>query len=229
MSAPTGPLKDLKKILRQAQDNVPVSTVTPAPLGKHPRFIDYFPKVRPTQGLSELDRHQFKRAVHDVRPLPANTQAHIERVRPRPIPLFSQADELAALDASRLAVAPSPRNTDLGLDFEEDQTYLRAEVNPDMLRKLKRGVFVTQAELDLHHHNQDEAHQALGIFLAVAKQKGQRCVRIIHGKGYHSFQKEPVLKSKVRRWLQLREDVLAFCEPKEYAGGSGAVLVLLSF
>jgi DNA-nicking Smr family endonuclease len=64
-------------------------------------------------------------------------------------------------------------------------------------------------------------------FMRVARIKAWRCVRIIHGKGLSSHQKIPVLRSKVRRWLQLKDEVLAFCEPRPHGGGSGAVLVLL--
>ena len=60
-----------------------------------------------------------------------------------------------------------------------------------------------------------------------ARAEDWRCLRIIHGKGLSSYQKIPVLRSKVRRWLQLKDEVLAYCEPRPNGGGSGAVLVLL--
>jgi DNA-nicking Smr family endonuclease len=52
-------------------------------------------------------------------------------------------------------------------------------------------------------------------------------VRVIHGKGLGSRNREPVLKAKVAGWLAQREAVLAFCEAPPRDGGSGAVLVLL--
>jgi len=51
-------------------------------------------------------------------------------------------------------------------------------------------------------------------------------VRIVHGKGLGSRQREPVLKGLLRKWL-LREEVLAFSQAPAAQGGSGAVLVLL--
>jgi Uncharacterized protein conserved in bacteria len=54
-----------------------------------------------------------------------------------------------------------------------------------------------------------------------------RCVRIVHGKGLGSRNREPVLKGKLRKWLPLREEVLAFCQAPATQGGGGAVLVLL--
>ena len=85
-----------------------------------------------------------------------------------------------------------------------------------------------QAELDLHRHTIEQAHAALAVFLAEARSHGWRCVRIIHGKGLSSPNREPVLKGKVRRWLTLRKEVLAYCEAPRHSGGSGAVLVLLT-
>ena len=84
-----------------------------------------------------------------------------------------------------------------------------------------------QSEIDLHGHTTDEAHDALADFLADARQHGYRCVRVIHGKGLTSPQREPVLKGKVRKWLSHWDDVLAYCEAPRHAGGGGAVLVLL--
>jgi DNA-nicking Smr family endonuclease len=36
-----------------------------------------------------------------------------------------------------------------------------------------------------------------------------------------------VLKGKLRKWLVVRDDVLAFCQAPAADGGSGALLVLL--
>ena len=84
-----------------------------------------------------------------------------------------------------------------------------------------------QAELDLHGYTTDEARDVLADFLYEARQRGYRCVRVVHGKGLTSPNREPVLKGKVRLWLTQRDEVLAYCEAPHHAGGSGAVLVLL--
>jgi DNA-nicking Smr family endonuclease len=49
----------------------------------------------------------------------------------------------------------------------------------------------------------------------------------VHGKGLSSPHREPVLKSKVRRWLSQWDEVLAYCEAPRHGGGGGAVVVLL--
>ena len=84
-----------------------------------------------------------------------------------------------------------------------------------------------RAELDLHRLTTEGARDALADFLFEARQRGDRCVRVIHGKGLTSPNREPVLKGKVRKWLAHWDDVLAYCEAPRHAGGGGAVLVLL--
>ena len=61
--------------------------------------------------------------------------------------------------------------------------------------------------------------------MSEARAGGLRCVRVIHGKGLTSPNREPVLKGKVRRWLARVDDVLAYCEAPLHAGGSGAVVI----
>jgi DNA-nicking Smr family endonuclease len=50
---------------------------------------------------------------------------------------------------------------------------------------------------------------------------------VVHGKGLGSPGKEPVLKSKVQRWLVQKKEVLAFVQAKPSDGGGGALVVLL--
>ncbi|HET9576845.1 MAG TPA: Smr/MutS family protein, partial [Usitatibacter sp.] len=84
-----------------------------------------------------------------------------------------------------------------------------------------------QDELDLHGLGADEAALATAAFVAAARRRGLRCVRVIHGKGLRSPGREPVLKRRIRRLLTRRDDVLAFVEPRAAHGGGGAVVVLL--
>jgi DNA-nicking Smr family endonuclease len=213
--------RDLNKALVNPQ-----SPQKPLP-AESERFSDL---IRPWTELkppSEDDRALFRKAVADAAPMTQTARAMSSATKPSPHPKQRVADELAALAASQLAINPSPMSWDIGADIEDDQSFIRAGVNPDLLRKLRRGQWSLQAELDLHGHTQDDAHTALSDFIREARAADWRCVRIIHGKGLSSHQKIPVLRSKVRRWLQLKEEVLAYCEPRPNGGGSGAILVLL--
>ena len=191
------------------------------------RFADYFKSWSDYKAPDLADIALFREAVKDAAPLEKNDRADTSRPKPKPHANHHHADELAALEASQLAMYPSPMSWDIGADIEDEQSFLRGAVSPDLLRKLRRGQWTIDAEIDLHHHTQDEAHEALTEFMRKARITGWRCVRIIHGKGLSSHQKIPILRNKVRRWLQQKDEVLAYCEPRPNGGGSGAVLVLL--
>ncbi len=162
-----------------------------------------------------------------ITPLPADNRVRHPRFKPAPIPEQFLADEADALHASRTLSLDD--DWQAGSDLEAEQSFVQSGLRRDMLTDLRRGKWKIQAELDLHHHTSLEAHAALLDFFALAKKQQWRFVCIIHGKGLSSPGREPVLKNKVRRWLQKRVEVLAYCEPPAQRGGSGAVLVLLAF
>jgi DNA-nicking Smr family endonuclease len=166
-------------------------------------------------------------AFADVTPLPPPTRARLESARPAPIPRQRIADDRDALEASKYGAEPAPHSWDIGQELEAEQTFLRRGLGTDVLAKLRRSHWSVQAEIDLHGHITTEAHDALADFLVAARQRGLRCVRVVHGKGLTSPNREPVLKGKVRRWLAHWDDVLAYCEAPRHAGGGGALLVLL--
>ncbi len=146
---------------------------------------------------------------------------------PRPVPHHTLADERDVLDDVQVRRQPAPQTWDTGQEFEHEQTFVRAGLGPDIAGKLRRGHWSVQAELDLHGLNTDEAHDALSDFIVESRTRRFRCVRVIHGKGLTSPNREPVLKGKVRSWLAHWDEVLAYAEAPQHAGGGGAVLVLL--
>jgi DNA-nicking Smr family endonuclease len=85
-----------------------------------------------------------------------------------------------------------------------------------------------QGELDLHGLTREAARDRLAAFVREAHRRGQRCVRIVHGKGHGSPGRQPVLKEKVQRWLAQRSEVIAFAQASGAQGGAGALLVLLA-
>jgi DNA-nicking Smr family endonuclease len=166
---------------------------------------------------------EFRKAVAGVRPL--ERRRRVASVVPRPAPVAEQRrrDERAALAESLAA----PISVEDALDSGEELAYVREGLPRQVLRKLRRGHWVVQASLDLHGQNRVEAARSVAEFLAEAAASGQRCVRIVHGKGLGSRNREPVLKGKLRKWLPQRDDVLAYCQAPAAHGGSGALLVLL--
>jgi len=173
--------------------------------------------------IDEEDAALFRAAVGDAVPL-RTPPRRAPSAAPEPaVPVQSLLDEHAALRES-LDAGLDP---DSALETGEEAAFLREGLARQVLRKLRRGHWVVQDELDLHGMTRPEAREAVAAFVRDAVRRTRRCVRIVHGKGLGSKNREPVLKGKVRVWLAQREEVLAFCQAPAPQGGSGAVLVLL--
>jgi len=184
-------------------------------------------RERAAAARAEADRarRQFADAVGPVTPLPRH-RSHLPppRPRPAPLPLQREADEAAALKEalSDEVDVESLLLTDDGLAFR------RAGVGTDVVTRLRRGHWALQAEIDLHGLKRDEARDALALFVRDAGRRGQRCLRVVHGKGNGSPGRQPVLKAKVQRWLAQCADVIAFTQASGPQGGAGALIVLLA-
>ena len=165
----------------------------------------------------------FRRALQGVEPLPRSRRAVLPRARPAPFPRQTRLDERAALAES----LTGPLSLDDAIESGEELAFLRDGLSRDVLRKLRRGHWVVEDSLDLHGMNRIEAALSVTGFLRRCVARRIRCVRIVHGKGLGSHNREPVLKGKLRKWLSLRDEVLAFCQAPAAQGGAGAVLVLL--
>jgi len=100
-------------------------------------------------------------------------------------------------------------------------TFLRSGHSPDLLRKLRRGHWRVQDEIDLHGLSRREAALLVDRFIDDAAAAGLRCVRIVHGKG------TGVLREALRAQLPSRRELLACAEAPPSQGGSGAALLLL--
>lgn len=175
------------------------------------------------QPRQDDDLAAFLAEVGDAQPLKAKPRVNHHRQAPPPIPRQSLRAEQDALADSLSDTVPA----DLELETGEELSYRRDGIPADVLRKLRRGQWTIQDDLDLHGLVVEDARALLAAFLAQAVRRGLRCVRVVHGKGYRSASGTPVLKGKVAGWLAQRDEVLAFIQARPQDGGGGAVVVLL--
>lgn len=172
---------------------------------------------------ARLEADLFRSSIGNVAPLAVQNKSIPSSPRPLPIARQHLADEQAALAQS----LSDEFDVETLLESDEALSYRRENIGPDVVRKLRKGHWVIQDQLDLHGMRREEAREQLSEFLRRAAKRGLRCVRVIHGKGLGSVNKEPVLKAKVRSWLVQKDEVLAFCVAKAADGGAGALVVLL--
>lgn len=178
-------------------------------------------KQEEKQRLAEANL--FRDSVGALQPL--KTAERHQAIQPAPAPLAFKhlEDEKAALQES----LSDEFDAESLLETDDNLSYARPGVGADVVKKLRKGTWVIQAQIDLHGLRRDEAREKIADFLRQCIREGIRCVRIIHGKGHGSFNKEPVLKQKVRNWLVQKDEVMAFCQATAADGGSGALVVLL--
>ncbi|MFK7887036.1 MAG: Smr/MutS family protein [Gammaproteobacteria bacterium] len=174
-------------------------------------------------GSDDNDIDAFRRAVADAKPL-KHDRVHFERDRPDPRARFTREEQHAVLDE---AMHGNPDPTLLGTG--EELFFARTGLSRTVLKKLKRGQYALNAEIDLHGLTTEQAREALREFLVECAWHRHNCVRVITGKGKGSGHRGPVLKPRVARWLRKHEDVYAFSTARPNDGGSGALYVLLDY
>lgn len=172
--------------------------------------------------MSNDDKDLFRQAVSGAKPIKSDDRVAPAGEKPRPKARFSRADESAAL-----AESLESDIDDLEAGSGEGLRFHRESVGKRTMRKLARGKYAVQAELDLHGMTIDEARPRLADFIKYSAQSGKTCVRVVHGKGLGSGERGPRLKPSVNRWLRKWDDVLAFVSTRQVDGGTGAVYVLL--
>ncbi len=213
--APLKDLKDLKAVKRQIEAQARL---------EQERVAAKLAEAAKAKAGKEL----FSRAVGPVKALPTKHRpghkASLKAAPPAPIAAQQQRDELAVM---REALSDEFDVESL-LGTDEALSFRRPGMGPDVARKLRRGDWRIQGQLDLHGLRREDARQALGQFIKDAHSAGLRCVRVVHGKGLGSPGKAPVLKGRVQSWLIQKREVLAFVQARPAEGGAGALVVLLA-
>jgi DNA-nicking Smr family endonuclease len=172
--------------------------------------------------VNEKDIDEFRRAMQGTQPLQAEERVPHEKPKPRPRARFSREDEKRVLAES---LEDDIDTIEHG--YGAALRFHRQHVGRRTMRKLQRGGYSVQAEIDLHGMTLEAAKPALTDFINYSAAQGKLCVRVVHGKGLGSGDRGPVLKNAVNRWLRKWDCVLAFVSTPHVHGGTGAVYVLL--
>lgn len=170
--------------------------------------------------INVRDKQLFRSAVGPVAAVSGAKRRRPNHPMPSARPLLTEADERAVIGELMDEAPPD-------IETGDDLSYRHEGVQLSVLRRLRRGHYRCQAEIDLHGMVVDVARHCLAVFLRGALDRDYRCVRVVHGKGLRSGHRGPVLKTKVSGWLRQRNEVMAFCSAREIDGGTGAVYVLL--
>ena len=171
--------------------------------------------------LSAEDIELFRREVGPVNPMRTANRAELVKKSRKPPPTPQQD---STQERAELLDTFDPVETAIG----DELSFMRPGVQRAQFRKMRKGQYAIRSELDLHGLTTPQARRQLVEFLHESRLRGERCVRIIHGKGYNSPNRQPILKSRLNIWLRQCDEVLAFCSAPLGDGGTGAAYVLLS-
>lgn len=187
------------------------------------------PVIKKTPETPDEGLDLFLLAVEGTRPLQSSVKKTVRKDSP-PVQRTAEkrGEELRVLEESTFLeeIGRLKLDTNFSDSIPDD-----GELQPlagNRLRQVKRGVVSVSHQLDLHGLTREEALEALPRFLNNARNKGQKAVLIITGKGNHSPE-EPVLHQAVASWLRDsgRTTVLEFAPAPREMGGSGAYVVFL--
>ena len=177
---------------------------------------------------ARAEKEFFALAVGPIKPLPVKHRpghrAQLPLAQPAPIAVQHKLDEQAVM---REALSDE-FDAETLLDTDDALSFRRPGMGTDVTRKLRKGEWSIQGQVDLHGLRREDAREALSHFIKDAHKTGWRCVRVVHGKGLGSPGKTPVLKGKVQSWLIQKQEVLAFVQARPAHGGAGALVVLLA-
>ncbi len=180
-----------------------------------------------TNSKAELDDFVlFQREMRGVKRI-AKTGMILKQPKDEPIPPV-RTDEAEAI--AQLADLVAGR---IEFDFSAHDEHIEGiaqGLDKRLVKRLRQGHFAVQAHLDLHGKTRVEARELVEQFILASRQRGLRCVLIIHGRGLNSYEQIPVLKENLKVWLakgRIARSVLAFCSARPTDGGVGAVYVLL--
>ena len=106
------------------------------------------------------------------------------------------------------------------LEFKDDSISLQR------FSELKKGKIKAKKSIDLHGINLVTAENLIVKFIDNSVKNKDKCIQIIHGLSRYSTP-PALMKSLVKKHLELNHNVLAFCSCRAKDGGLGAVFVLL--
>lgn len=173
--------------------------------------------MKKSSKISEKDKKLFRDTIGDIERIKDN-DIIIDKPKPSPHPKRNKENEL---DFS-YRINEGELHEDL-VDGNDEIKFCRAGYSDSKFKRLRQGKYKIEDELDLHGMKIEEARKELAIFLDKCKHRSIFCVLVIHGKGYGSKNKSPIIKNKLNQWLRHHDMVWGFSSAQPSDGGTGAI------
>jgi DNA-nicking Smr family endonuclease len=210
------PFETLDKLLRKKSVDI-------APFSGNPRREERSHQTEPVPTVDE--ERIFREAMEGVKALREDKYVDPAPPSAREITRKNGKDEDLELLTNLVKYGE-------GFVISDTPEYIEGtgyRVQPEIARRLHRGEFSIQEDIDLHGMNVEEARIAFEDFLRDSLDRGRKGILVIHGRGLSS-PAEPVLKTKVVEWLTTgpwRKWIIAYSSARSCDGGTGATYVIL--
>lgn len=106
-------------------------------------------------------------------------------------------------------------------EIDEKVRYLREDIDPYILKQLRRGDFHPELFLDLHGLTREQAKKELASLIMACEREQVYCASIMTGYGTRA------LKNQIPRWLVQNPKVIALHQAPREWGGDAAILILI--
>lgn len=106
-------------------------------------------------------------------------------------------------------------------EIDEKVRYLREDIDPYILKQLRRGDFHPELFLDLHGLTREQAKKELASLIMACEREQVYCASIMSGYGTRA------LKNQIPRWLVQHPKVIALHQAPREWGGDAAILILI--
>ena len=175
--------------------------------------------------LEQWDRQQTVRANYNHKGKDSTSLVHPKVNKEK------RANAQAKAQANAQANAQAKAQMEDWLDrfgtIDKDELSWQRELQSKLERPSFLKALKPQAQVDLHNMTQDEAWRRLDAFVATSCAQGLKKVLIIHGKGNHTQDGEPVLGEMVRHFIECDTRLGESGHPGRAGGGSGATWVII--
>lgn len=165
--------------------------------------------------LSEEDLALFRSATEGAKKIKQDTFIPKQELRKKVSEIREQKEHADTLFYFSDEYEP------LLTDENDKVRYRRDDIDPYILKQLRRGDFSPELFLDLHGLTKDQAKKELASLIMACEREGIYCASVMTGYGTRA------LKYQIPRWLVQHPKVIALhSAPKEW-GGDAAILLLV--
>ncbi len=163
--------------------------------------------------MDEESKKVFQEAMKDVTPIKKKDNKVYPATKKKKISPPAKRHDSSQSSSTFLNLPPVSAEQVIGRN--------KTDIGYHAYLDLQSGQMHSQARLDLHHSNAEQAVQKLNAFFQECDKRQVKYCLIIHGKG------SGIIKAVVQHYIECSAKVAAYHSARQQDGGTGAVYVMM--